>query len=252
MMYRFLLIFLVLIPTSSVFAQQWQKQTFCSSDTLIVEPHLPKHYRPEKHSQIKLEPYKIVQCRTRSDLALRLEFAVSSYTYGKRTASWIGNHAGPNFNLALAYDNINFGLRFKPWTVDLKKEMTFNGTALPTTADLNSIKVDYYVGYSLDFDRLISLEPYVGYNSSSFVVINEDELKQEYTFEKSGGLIAGTTLNKYIMTRENGYFVIFGTAGYSLVNFEKIHPDLDNGYFEWSLGIAFKGYFTKFINKRVD
>ena len=38
--------------------------------------------------------------------------------------------------------------------------------------------------FSVDFEKLISLEPYAGYNRTSFRVINEDELNQEFTFNK--------------------------------------------------------------------
>ena len=85
--------------------------------------------------------------------------------------------------------------------------MEFNEQTLPTTAKLNNIRLDYYVGYSLDFGKLISLEPYAGYNRTSFLVINEKELNQEFTFNKTGGLIIGTTLNKYFKLKDYGYIV---------------------------------------------
>jgi hypothetical protein len=248
----FLLITSAILINSISFGQKWTPEVICSTDTLTVEPYISMKYNPEKIDTTNQEPYKIIQCRTRSKIGFRLDIAVSSYYYGDKTTSWIGQHGGPNLNFILIVDKLNFGFRFKPWTIDPKKEMEFNGETLPTTARLNNIRLDYYVGYSIDFDRLISIEPYAGYNRTSFLVINEDELNQKFTFNKTGGLIVGTTLNKYFKIKEHEYISVFGTVGYGFVDYKKVHPDLDNGYFEWNLGIAYKGFATKRFNKRVE
>lgn len=252
-MKRILLIIAITVAVCTItVAQKWSPETLCSMDTLIVAPYRSMKYSPERPYNPDQKPYKIVQCRTRSNVGFRFEIAVSNYYYGEKTTSWIGQHGGPNFNFILVADKLNFGFRFKPWTIDPKKEMDFDGHTLPTTAGLNVIKLDYYAGYSLDFEKLISVEPYIGYNRSSFNVINEDELNQKFTFNKTGGLIVGATVNKYIKIKEYEYLSVFGTAGYGFVNYEKVHPDLDNGYFEWNLGIAYKVFATKRFNTRVE
>ena len=247
-----LLTLIVVVFSNIAFGQKWNKETICSSDTLIVRPHMSMKYTPKNLDTLNKEPYKIIQCRTRSNVGFRFEIGISNYYYGEQTTSWLGQHGGPNFNFILTIDKLNFGFRFKPWTIDPKKEMDFNGQIVPTTAKLNSIKLDYYVGYSLDFEKLISLEPYIGYNHSSFIVINEDELSQKFSFKETSGLIIGITLNKYFKIKEYEYVSVFGTGGYGFVNYNKVHSDLDNGYFEWNLGIAYKGFFTKRFNKRIE
>lgn len=252
-MKRILLIITTIILVSTItVGQKWNPETICSSDTLIVEPYISMKYNPETIFTPNQKPYKIVQCRTRSNIGFRFEIAVSNYYYGEKTTSWIGQHGGPNFNFIMVVDKLNFGFRFKPWSIDPKKEMDFNGQMLPTTARLNVIKLDYYLGYSFDFEKLISVEPYVGYNRSSFIVINEDELNQKFIFDKTGGLIVGATVNKYFKIKEYEYLSVFGTVGYGFVNYEKVHSALDNGYFEWNLGIAYKAFATKRFNKRVE
>lgn len=252
-MKRILLVITSTILVSTItLGQKWDPEIICSSDTLIVEPYRSMKYNPENIEALIQKPYKIVECRTRSDIGYRFEIAVSNYYYGEKTTSWIGQHGGPNFNFILVVDKLNFGFRFKPWTIEPKKELDFNGRTLPATAKLNVIKLDYYLGYSFDFKKLISVEPYVGYNRSSFNVINEDELNQKFTFDKTGGPIVGATVNKYFKLKEYEYLSVIGTAGYGFVNYEKVHSALDNGYFEWNLGIAYKGFATKRFNKRVD
>jgi hypothetical protein len=242
---------LLLIIPINIYAQRWTNEVICSSDTLVVEPQATMRNVPTNQDEMQMQPYRIVECRTRSNFGLRLDVAISNYYYGEKTTSWIGQHAGPNFNFILTIDKFNIGFRFKPWTVEPRKELEFNGVILPATALLNPIKIDYYVGYSFDFDQLISLEPYLGYNRSSFVVINEDVLNQNFSFEKTGGLILGTTVNKYFRFRDYEYLSLFGSIGYGFVNFERVQASLDNGYFEWNLGIAFKGYFTRDFNRKV-
>ena len=245
-----ILLFLFTIPFR-IYAQKWINEVICSTDTLVVEPQTEARSLQKNQKEIEFQPYRIVECRTRSNFGLRLDVAVSNYYYGEKTTSWLGQHAGPNINLSLTVDKFNIGIRFKPWTVEPQKELEFNGVILPTTARLNPIKIDYYLGYSIDFDRLISIEPYLGYNHSSFVVINEDVLNQNFSFENTGGLILGTTVNKYFRLKDYEYLSIFGSIGYGFVNFEKVQPSLDNGYLEWNLGIAFKGFFTRNFNRRV-
>lgn len=162
-----------------------------------------------------------MQCRTKSNIGFRFDFAISNYYYAEKTTRWIGQHGSPNFNFSLVIDKLNFGLRFKPWTIDQKKELSVNGQLLPATAKLNNIKIDYYVGYSIDFEKLISIETYIGYNSTSLYVINEDVLKQKFEFDKTGGAIIGTVLNKYFKINDYKYLLVFGTAGYGFVNYKK-------------------------------
>ncbi|NVN94237.1 MAG: hypothetical protein HXX18_03015 [Bacteroidetes bacterium] len=251
-MKRILLIIAITILVNAIsFGQKWKPEIICSTDTLTVEPYFSTKYYPKKLDTLNQKPYKIVECRTRSNIGFRFEIAVSNYYYNKKTTSWIGQHGSPNFNFILVLDKLNFGFRFKPWTINPKKEMNFNGQKLPITAKVNVIKLDFYLGYSFDFEKLISIEPFAGYNSSSLLVINEDVLNQKFTFDNTGGLIIGTTFNKYFKLKEYAYLSVFGTVGYGFVNYTKVHPDLDNGYFEWNLGIAYKGFATKRFNNKV-
>ncbi len=182
----------------------------------------------------------------------KVELGVSYYYYNVKTSEWLEQVIGPNFNYELGLGNLNFGLRYKPVTVNPKKELTFCNVVLPDSALLNSIKIDYYVGYSFNFRRSISIEPYIGYNRSSFYVINENKLNQKYFIPTAEGLTAGLTFNKYIkLKKEHRFISLYGRVGYSFVNFNYVHKELDNGYFEWSFGIALKRLFqySEIVNK---
>ncbi len=246
------ILFIVILLNKISFAQKWIPETICSTDTLLVESFQSMKYNAAKPDSLTPEPYKIVRCKTRSTIGFRFDLAFSNYYYGEKTTSWMGQHGGPNFNFIFTVDRWNIGFRFKPWTFNPKKEMDFNGHTLPTTARVNTIKLDYYVGYSFDFEKLISLEPYLGYNLSSLVVINEENLNQHYRLYETGGFIAGATLNKYFKIKEYEYISVFASAGYAFVNFEKVHPDFDKGYFEWNFGVAYKGFLTRIFDRRVE
>ncbi|MGL1889102.1 MAG: hypothetical protein OCD76_21495 [Reichenbachiella sp.] len=254
-MYQILLlsVLFTLIGSNFSMAQKWNHEVICSTDTLTVQPDpFLKILILSADSTAKLEPYKIVQCRTRSDVGIRFDIGVSNYYYGSKTERILGQHAGPNFSFLLAFNKTNVGIRFKPWTFNLKEDLELNNQLIPATAKLNVIKMDYFVGYSFDFDYLISVEPYIGYTRSSFNVINEEELMQTFNFKKTGGLLGGVTLSKYFKIKDYEYLTIFASTGYASVNYSKIDPKLDNGYFEWSLGLAYKAFIHHRFNKRVE
>jgi hypothetical protein len=251
-MLRNLLMGIVVLTSINGYCQKRTAEVICSTDTMVIDPSLRMGHYIKKLDSTNIKPYKVVQCQTLSKVGFRFELGVSNYNYEKRTSNWLGQHSGPSFNFILAVDNLSFGIRFKPWTINPKKEMEFNGVTVPKIAELNTIKIDYYAGYSFDFNRLISLEPYIGYNRSSFLVINQDELKQDFSFAKTGGMLLGSTLNKYFKVKDFSYISLFGSLGYSFVNFEKVHPELDNGYLDWTIGIAYKGFLPKRFNRIVD
>jgi len=170
------------------------------------------------------------------------EIGITSYYYDTKTTDWLGQHISPNFSFVIAVNNFNIGFRFKPWTINPKKELYFNGVVLPEYSELNVIKSDFFFGYSINYKMKISFEPYVGYNKSSFYVINQDVLKQVYSIPKTGGIITGITLNKLIKVKKEKYIGFYGSIAYSFTNFVNVNQNLDNGYIEWTLGIAYNRY----------
>lgn len=257
-MLRYFLVLLTLyFGILDSYGQIWDHEPECSTDTMLVEPYVNSQPLIIKNQQylrdsIMFKPYKIVKCSTRSKIGLREEVSVSKYYYNKKTADWSGKHPSLNVNYIFTIDRMNFGVRFKIWTISPKAEMDFDGKILPKEARLNSAKLDYYAGYSFDFKNLISFEPYAGYNRSLFYVVNEDKIKQEFKLHKTGGLIIGSTVNKYIEIKRYGYLSLFGSLGYGFVNYEKVNSQLDNGYFEWNLGIALKGYVLKQLHNKIE
>ena len=249
---KLLLLLLFFAIGSISFGQKFDKEIICSTDTLVVFP-IVSMKQPIEHSESEeKESYKIVKCRTCTNFGYQIEIGFSKYYYGEKTYSWIGNHGGPDFGLSLFIYNINLGARFKPWTTNPKKEMIFNGQVIPTTIKFNPTKIDYYIGYSINLEKLWSVQPYFGYNRSSFEILEADEIYKNFEFDKTGGIIFGVTTNKYFKMKDYEFLSIFSSIGYGLIDFEKIHPDLDNNYFEWTIGIAYKGFAIRRFNKKIE
>lgn len=234
------------------YGQKYDREVRCS-DTLTVHlDNRPKTQLTQGSNATRTNrPYRIVECEKRSPFGLRLDVGMSKYYYGPMTKTWIGNHGGPNFGIGLAIGGLTLGARFKPWTVDPLKELKFDGVILPTNAKLNVIKIDYYVAFSIDLPALVSLEPYLGFNRSQFPVINEEEIKQTYSLPKEGGLLAGMTINKYFAFDRHQYFAVFVSGGFAATDFSEVHRKLDKGYWEWSVGVSYKGFLVKRFTKRV-
>ncbi len=248
----FLFVTVIIGSFSSVIAQKCNPEVICATDTLTLEPSRSMKVNPKNSDSTQQEPYEVLRCIKRSKWGLRMEMAYSNYYYGAETTDWLGQHGGANFNLALAMDHFNFGVRFKPGTVTPNKELEFYGILLPTSAKLNNIRIDYYVGYSFDLEKMISIEPYLGYNHTTFKVINEDELNQTYALNAAGGVILGTSVNKYFKLMNYNYLSVFGTIGYGWVDYQKVHAQLANNYWEWNVGLAFKVFAAKQFNKGME
>ena len=229
---------------NNIYSQIWNNEVICSPNPVIIR-------RSYKFNDSVIT-YNAYLCQTRSKIAVRLEVGISKYFYNPSTSKWLGQHGGPNFNLFLSYNKLNAGVKLKPWTINPKQVLDFNGTILPVTAKLNPTKIDFIIGYSLDLKRNFSLEPNIGFTRSVFEVINEEELEQYYSIPKTGGFLIGLTANKYFNFKEYEYISIFGNIAYGFVDFAKVHHSLASGYAELTLGIAYKGFLTKYFYKQAQ
>lgn len=238
----------ILFQVTSTQAQNWDTIEHCRTDTILFEQPIPM--KPTEVADTTY-PYLAVLCTTKARSGMRFDMGVSGYSYNAETKAWLGNHGGPSIGIAFFYNRFNIGCRAKPWTVIPRKDLMFHQLLLTDSALLNPIKVDYYIGYSIDLLHNISFEPYAGYTRSSFHVINEKELGHEYKIGRTGGLLLGGTLNKYFRTSAYGYFGISVSGGYGMVDFTRVHPALGSGYSEWNIGITYKWAFMKKYYKRI-
>lgn len=234
----------------NVCGQKISEEIFCSLDTVLVRP-VSEFRHIQKTTVDSFAPYRAVWCEKRSKFGARFEVGISRFHYNQKTKDWLGNHVALNFSFIFVYDKFNWGFRFKPFTINPNKELLFDNKILPKYAKLNPIKFDFYTGYSFDFKH-ISIEPYLGLSRNIFTVINEDELKETFSIPSVTGFINGITVNKYFRVNKYEYISIFSNVGYSIVDYKKVHNTLGKNYFEWSLGIAYKGFFTKLFMQKID
>ncbi|MBP1644485.1 MAG: hypothetical protein H6Q16_60 [Bacteroidetes bacterium] len=242
---NYLIFILISINT---FGQKFDNDILCSSDTITIDTNLVIF---RKNTIDSLNPYRVIICEKKSKLGYRFELGAYHYWYNKNTQDWLGNHFSPNVSFSIVYNKFNLGFRFKPWTVNPKHELQFGGETLTKEANLNPIKMDFYFGYSFDFD-VLSIEPYLGVSKNSFIVINEEELNKNFSIPNVVGFINGITFNKYFKIKKYKYISVFGNVGYCIVPFNKVHENLSNNYFECSIGIAYKGFFPQYFRKRIE
>ena len=194
---------------------------------------------------------RVLKCVKSSPLGLKLEAGYSRYFYSKKTAEWLGQHGGPNFGLTFIFENANVGVKFKPWTLDTKNSLDINGYVLPIMTKLNPIKIDYFLSYNFNLQRNITFEPSIGYTRSIFVIMNEESAGSSFSIPITGGLVLGISSSKYFTLNYNEFLSIFGNVEYAFVDYTKVSSDLGYGYFDFTIGIAFKGYFKKLVLKRI-
>jgi hypothetical protein len=246
----------IIILTSLLFhvilvsAQKYERDTICTDETIIKEETVSKKVGGRLVDSTYT--YKAVLCNTRSLVGIGFGTGISVYNYNEKTDEWLGQHITANFFASIVYGKASFGFRYKTGLVSNKKEMVFDGKILTKQADLQPRRFDYTLAYSLDFNEIISFEPFVGYTRSSFSVYNEAWVEETYSFSKTGGLLTGLNLHAYVYRNVNRYMVLSAKFGYGFVDFSKVHPDLDKGYFEWSIDFALKAYFPKSVYRKVE
>lgn len=234
------------------FAQEGSGEVKCSNDTVrISELHrMQRIYIRDVDSGEEILTQALF-CYRRSNFGVRLEMGLSHFFYAPKTTLWLGEHFGPHFLFGASYKGFTLGIRFQPMTIQPQSVLAFNGIDLTSEAKLNRNMTIYQMGYSLNFNKLFSVEPFLGWNSTSFLVINEQDLQKQYAFSKANGLTLGLTLNKYFQVSEFGYMALFVTLGRGFLDFNQVHPSLERGYFDWTAGIAFKGFATKYFYRKV-
>jgi hypothetical protein len=202
------------------------------------------------YSQTNFQDTLIIESKTfkiiKSDWGARFNLGISKFNYGDKTAEWLGNHASPDLNLSILYKNYRFGIGFKPWTVNPKSELEFNGDTLTTFANLNPIKFEFLFGYNFSDLEYVNIEPYIGYLINSFEVINEDVLQKKYDIPTQSGFTIGISVYKELIDF-NPYdnLQLFINTNYNFVDFSKVNSALDNNFWAFEIGITYQSWFTR-------
>ncbi|HRP89446.1 MAG TPA: hypothetical protein PKX92_05360 [Edaphocola sp.] len=229
--------------SSTLFGQNYERKNVCGTDTITVE-----HWSLKTGDKIQ---YKAFECTKVSKLGIRIDLGFNHYIYNSKTRNWLGNHNGVLFGLTIAYGDFNFGVKFKPATVNPKQVLDFDGQRLTEDAKLNPIKVDYDFSYSVNLKHNFAIEPYIALTAKSFIVINENEIGKSYDINKTKGLTIGTTLNKYFKLKDFQFLALFVKYGYGLSDFKKINENLGIGYSDIVIGVAYKGFIKQQFLKRL-
>lgn len=187
-----------------------------------------------------------------------IQFGVggSYYRYTGNTQKWLGSHPSVNFETGLVYKNWTLGARSKMWTVNPHETVIYQGHYLSESVDLNPIKLDLFVSYGIVFNRNFSIEPSIGLVNNLFIVIHQDELRQNYKDKKTKSVLFDVYFRNHIAFKENrehlksskngrGYFAPYIKFSYSPTDFGKIQEDMDVGFFEVAFGLVMKGYFKR-------
>lgn len=168
------------------------------------------------------------------------------YRYQENTKNWLGDINAAHISLHLKFNKIGFGAAFKPSTNNPYQTLVFDGEPMTHYSKLNVINTEYFLTYSLDFPLGLSLEPTLGMNRVNFIVINEEELGQTFNLNSATGLLLGSKLQKYWQLQTNTgttfqedfFFSIFASFNHSWINFSRVHPRLNNNFYNWGFGIS--------------
>ena len=176
-----------------------------------------------------------------SNFAMQLNIGAAKWLYDQNTKKYLGNHAGPSFRIALYYKKIFLSLGFRPATISPADTLFVSPQKLYNTAQLNVVKTDFSLGYSVTFPWGISLDPYAGYIISSFPVINEEELGSTYNLSNSKGFTLGVAINKNIKIGPEQFLLIYLNQSYSFSNYRQVYNLLGKNFYSIEVGLGLKG-----------
>jgi hypothetical protein len=240
MVNRIILLALAISLSTILYSQRIESDSICIKDTVLVDGTMT--YPKDTHFEDLSGTFLGTYCDYRKNYGFRFDFGFSQYIYSKSVADWLGFHRGLNLSLSFVYKNLNFGVRFKPWTTSPKSDLSFDTIVLPANAQINPLKFDYYVGYDILLGDLASIEASLGYTTCYFKVINEELYNTHFNIISTSGFLFGLTINRYIPFYNYNYFVLFCRFNYGLVDLSKVHNNFKGGYSEICLGFSFKLY----------
>lgn len=220
------------------------RSTTCMPDTVKIELFKNKHEDRKR--------YKAVECFRPSYFGLRLEGGASAYSFSGTTKAWFENRIVPSVGFAVAYKNLNLGVRIKHASFSPRVEYLFGREILTVNSRVISSKSDLYLGYSINAKNLVSFEPYISYSVDNFRVKNQSALGQAFNMLTARGLLGGMSINRYISIGGYEFFSVFVNLAYSMVDYSRTHPQLGKGYIEGTVGIAYKGFYEQRFLKKVE
>lgn len=238
------IVFYWVFSSANIWGQYFERIKTCSPDTIKIELFKNNH---EERSR-----YRAVECIEPTNLGLRFEAGFSGYSYSGNSNDWFENKITPSGGIALAYRNLSIGTRLKFTTFNPGVEYYFGNELLRVNSRVISKKSDFYLGYSLNARNLVSFEPYLSYSIDIFRVKNQASLGQSFNLLTAKGLLGGLSVNRYISIGGYEFFSVFLNFAYSMVDYTRTHAQLNKGYIEGTIGIAYKGFYERQFREKVE
>ncbi|MFM2388021.1 MAG: hypothetical protein RL660_2778 [Bacteroidota bacterium] len=240
-----LLILLAIIACSiNTQAQNYERDKICGKDTINID-RIEYRYGDR-------EVFKAFNCYQVTPFGVRFDLAYSCYRYNSSTEAVFGRHNGLTAAFGLLFSDFTLSVQTKLGSTIPQKELAFGSQVLTSAAIFNPIRVEYQLGYSINTKYNFAIEPYVAYTRSSFRVINEDSLNQQFTFPKIKSPTLGLGINKYFTIREFEFAAVFVKYGYSFTNYRQLHPSLDRGYTDITFGFSYKGFARHYFEDKIQ
>lgn len=236
----YLFLFFVLIQ-GSLLAQKWDPIINCSLDTLNINGKIGAKYQPVQ--SLDKSTFEILKCETRSDFGLSFQSAFGVNKFDKNN-SFFYDYGQLNMQFGVHFRNWLLGYSLQGGTVALNRDMLFESDTLKQNDKFNHISHSVILGYSVNFNKLISLEPYLGLSTNKFLTIGTASGKESKPII---GKVLGAKLYKYfnLKAHQHAYMGIVLNASYHNLALDQLNPMLENHYTNFSVGLVVKGYFKK-------
>ncbi len=165
----------------------------------------------------------------------------TKYWYDRPTSTWLKNHYGAAMALQAMYRNVVLTGRIKFWSITGKRDLPIEADTLLQRIEFSANRGEVTLGYILNFTRRLSLEPYVGYAQSNFLIFQDKEFRDKLKIPSSSGFTFGAFINRKIFT------LTYLRCGVSLTStdYSKINPELGRRFYTFDVSLMFRGRARK-------
>jgi hypothetical protein len=165
----------------------------------------------------------------------------TKYWYDAPTSRWLKNHYGAALALQAMYRNAVLTGRIKFWSITGKRDLPITADTLLQRVEFTANRGEVTLGYIFNFTRRLSLEPYVGYAQSAFLIFRDKEFRDKLKIPSSSGFTFGAFVNRELFTLT---YLRCG-ASFTYTDYSKINPELGRRFYTFDVSLMFRGRVRK-------
>lgn len=163
---------------------------------------------------------------------------------------YIANKINGNAGFSIYYKE--FSLSYDGFAFDFypKKEIHFGNRVFNSNADFSLFNMNFLLGYHFNFSKNWSSNFNVGINTTSFEIVNQEKIHQNFKTKNITGANIGIGLDRYFKLKGFRYLVLSLGINYYSTNYNSVSNDLSGSAMNYSLKAGYKFWCCKKLKSK--